>query len=61
MTIIKLTKYGSCDTVLVNTDSIVSVQKESNGAVIRTASEQISVLEKVTQVWDLIQKGVKND
>ena len=56
MTIIKLTKYGSCDTVLINTDSIVSVQKESNGTVIRTASEQISVLETVTQVWDLIQK-----
>ncbi|HGO5822506.1 TPA: hypothetical protein ACK3JW_000146 [Mannheimia haemolytica] len=57
MTIIKLTKYGSCDTVLINTDSIVSVQKESNGTVIRTASEQISVLETVTQVWDSIQKG----
>ncbi|QLB14898.1 hypothetical protein A6B39_05225 [Mannheimia granulomatis] len=61
MTIIKLTKYGSCDTVLINTGSIVSVQKESHGAVIRTVNEQISVLETVTQVWDLIQKGVKND
>lgn len=57
MTIIKLTKYGSCDTVLINTDSIVSVQKESNGAVIKTVNEQISVLEAVAQVWDLIQKG----
>lgn len=61
MTIIKLTKYGSCDTVLVNTDSIVSVQKESNGSVIRTVNGQISVLETVTQVWDLIQKGVGNE
>ncbi|EEY12918.1 hypothetical protein [Mannheimia haemolytica] len=61
MTIIKLTKYGSCDAVLVNTDSIVSVQKESNGSVIWTVNEQISVLETVTQVWDLIQKGVVNE
>ncbi|EFM88667.1 hypothetical protein appser4_21950 [Actinobacillus pleuropneumoniae serovar 4 str. M62] len=33
------------------------VQKESNGAVIKTVNEQISVLEAITQVWDLIQKG----
>lgn len=61
MTIIKLTKYGSCDTVLINVDSIVSVQKENNNAVIKTDNEKISVLETVTQVWDLIQKGVGND